>query len=528
MTRANFKNSFLTVGFLAISSFYYWLNWSSEVPILGGDHAAYLLMADYLSPFGGRSHELAHAAMAYIYFPPLYPLTLGMVGATSAHIEIAHAVTVTFLIMALVWYFAWVHHETQSSYEAFLLTVIFAFLPTTFFQSFGILSENLYLLLSLVAIWFLARPDIPLARLYLVSIVIGLAAITRTIGIALVIAFAIYLFIHKRDQWIRLTLISLVPMFSWNVVKWLLGYQGGYLWIVNSAVGSKPLIHLLLDQLALGSHALWAGWIVSLDHIPSIMTLIAGSAIGIICLAGTMYRVYRGRFDGIYLVFCFGVLLLWPFSQPADTRRLLFIVMPVLLLHGLTFTCDFMRRFSSSRTPIFGYAYLLMIALVASPATGLIVQRFVMAAEEENRKYANSLYWYSGHNLKHDLYRTRMKIEAYNKFVLSWRRISEIVPEDECVYNVDPTWLMLYADRPSYSPPQASTKDQFFERARSCRYAYVASYSRPPYPLFYPRDYLGEGKIVFTDRLEQVQGEPILGMLIEMPRKDGPSMESGN
>jgi len=55
----------LAAGFLAAAIFYYWMNWSAEVPILGGDHAVYFLMADQL----------------------------GITGGTSAHIEIAHAMS---------------------------------------------------------------------------------------------------------------------------------------------------------------------------------------------------------------------------------------------------------------------------------------------------------------------------------------------------------------------------------------------------------------------------------------------------
>jgi hypothetical protein len=35
------RNSLLAAGFLAVAIFYYWINWSAEVPILGGNHAVY-------------------------------------------------------------------------------------------------------------------------------------------------------------------------------------------------------------------------------------------------------------------------------------------------------------------------------------------------------------------------------------------------------------------------------------------------------------------------------------------------------
>jgi hypothetical protein len=44
------RNFFLAAGFLAVAIIYYWKNWSAELPILGEDHAIYLLTADHMSP----------------------------------------------------------------------------------------------------------------------------------------------------------------------------------------------------------------------------------------------------------------------------------------------------------------------------------------------------------------------------------------------------------------------------------------------------------------------------------------------
>jgi len=509
------RNALLAAVFIAIAVFYYWLNWSSDVTVLGGDHADYLLTADLFSPFSNRSHDVTRAVIPYAFFPPLYPLILGLLGGISAHIEIAHAVTITFLIAALMWYFVWIREETRSDNLAFFLTALFAFLPTTFFQSFGILSEYLYLLLTLAAIWLIAKPVTTLHHLYVAAALIGLAVITRTIGITLVLAFVIYLRIHRQERWVRLTIISIAPLVLWSIIKWSIGYTGGYLWIITSVMKTTSLYEFLVKKMLIEGHGLWTGWVTSLDHIPSLMTLIAGSAVGAVCLAGTIYRIYLKKFDGIYLIIYFGILLFWPFSQTSDSRRLLYAAIPILLLNGLNFTCHFLHRFSTINKEIYGYAYLLVIALIASPAIGMIVHRMVLSSAPGNQEFANSFYWYSDQ----DLDRARMKIKTYKKLILSWRKIPSLVPEGECVYNVDPTWLMLYADRPSYAPPYAPTRDQFIKEANICRYYYVASYVRSPYPLFYPKDYIiQEGHVVFVDRMGEMPGKPVLAMLIEVPK----------
>lgn len=518
MGHFSIKSLLLVFALAIVSVCYYWLQWSPVIPILGGDHAAYLLMADQFSPSQEHNREITKAVTAYLYYPPLYPLTLSFVGATNEHIKLAHAVTITFLVAAFVWFFLWARYETQSTFLSLLLTLIFALMPTTFFQSFGILSETLYLWLTLVAVWALSKTDVDFSRFYVAAVAIGLAAITRTVGIALIAAFAVYLVLNKEKQWMRLVLCSLVPIFGWNILKGLFGYHVGYLWILSGVAEGKSFLDFLLRQISTESLGLWVGWVTSFDGTPMMTAVIVGSVVGAICLVGTIHRLYHKKFDGIYLVFYLGVIVIWP-SAP-DARRYLFVVMPILLVHGLLFSSHVLQRFLPSRLEIFSYVYLLVILLIIIPADGLLLQRVAMAGEQSRWEYARSIYWYSGKNIDRVLDRNRLKIVAYDKFIASWRKISGFLDKEECVYSVDPTWLMLYANRPSYVTPKASTRDQFLQEATRCRYVYVASYQRPPFSLFYPKKYVDGGRIVFVDRMEYRGKEPILGMLIEIPGRD--------
>jgi len=507
----NIRNSFLMLGFAAITVFYYFLTWSSELPFMGGDHPVYLLMADHLSLFAGVKPEVSAVVMRHSAFPPLYPLLLGMFGGTSAHIAVAHAITTTFLLATIPMYFIWLRSETRSVLEASLLTLIFSFLFTTLLQSLGILSENLYLLLTLLAIWLANKPDSSLRRLYAIAVVVGLAAITRTVGVTLIAAFAVYLLIHKKEQWISLVLVSAAPIVLWNVIRWLLGYKGGYLWLIIDIVHRRPLPDLLYRQITIESHALWVGWIMGLNVLPTLMTLIAGSILCAICLAGTFYRAYTRKLDGIYLLLYFCLLLVWPFTLEAE--RFLYAIMPILLFHGLEFSSYLLQRFSLKKILIL--AYPLAIALVAFPATGMFFYRMALATHPENRMYAHSSDWYTDASLDS----ARMSIKSNLMLIQSWKKVSQFVPENDCVFHVDAPSLMLYADRRSYAPPIASSKEQFQKMAKDCRYYYLGSYSRIPYrQIFYPKDYIaGVAKIVFIDHMNDVKGSPILGMLVEMP-----------
>lgn len=53
----------------------------------------------------------------------------------------------------------------------------------------------------------------------------------------------------------------------------------------------------------------------------------------------------------------------------------------------------------------------------------------------------------------------------------------------------------------------------------ACRYVYVGSYIRSPFPPFYPMNFVTEGgKVIFVDRMEDMEARAVLGMLIEKSR----------
>src|SRR5688572_488869 len=100
--------------------FYYRLAVHAETPLLDGDDAVYAVMADYFSFFSSRSDEITELVMRYSYFPPLYPLLLGVTGADSAHLWFAHLLTVGFLIGAMALFLLWLRHVVPSAASAMM------------------------------------------------------------------------------------------------------------------------------------------------------------------------------------------------------------------------------------------------------------------------------------------------------------------------------------------------------------------------------------------------------------------------
>jgi hypothetical protein len=118
------------------------------------------------------------------------------------------------------------------------------------------------------------------------------------------------------------------------------------------------------SQLAfLGAQGLAHGWIASFATQPGVhaVTQAVIGAVGVLALCGAALRARRNALDGWYALASLAMVFLW--FQPADTtRRLLYPLVPVLLVHAALFV-----RFLASGI---GQARLsrALPALVALPA----------------------------------------------------------------------------------------------------------------------------------------------------------------
>lgn len=501
------------IPFIVIAVFFYYLTWLPDSPLLDGDDAIYMLMADHFSPFSDRGREITSLVMRHSTFPPLYPLLLGILGGTSAQLEIAHAITTTFLLLALALYFLWMRRELGRTDLAGLLSVVFVFLPVTILQSLNLLSENLYLLLSLFVMVAAmhAKDD---RWHFLAALAVGLLLLTRTIGIALAAAYAIVLFSKQRQRCIPFIAIALTPLFAWTIWKWAQGYYGSYFNTLLATWTTHPFFDVLWLQITTAIKMFWTAWVISIDESPSLVVgVVAGAVLGV-CLAGLLYRLRRLKVDALYVVFYLGIVAIWPYGYEA--RRFLYVVIPIMLFHGIYLIHRMAQIQKSAVVRTFvPYAFVFALALAVFPSLGLISSRFLLAQTPEYRHYANSSSWYS----YEDLHRAIDHASERNQLVQAWRQISERVAPDECVYHIKPVALALYADRLSYETPYVPSGDRarFLERAPLCRYFYLGAFTYYPYnESFYPEKYLrGLVTVVTIDRLEGKPGNPVLGMLVE-------------
>jgi hypothetical protein len=506
------------VAAILLAAYFFSFTWRADPPLLDGDDAVYVLMADFFSPFSERDREILGLVMRRSYFPPLYPMLLGMVGGIASNTLLAHAVTVTILFLAFMALLVWANSISERPIAVTLLVILVATLPATVFQLFGLLSEGLYLALTLVALYFANRAPDARCWQYLAAVAIGLAILSRTVGFALWLAYAIWLASGKREGWKTLPLIALLPWFAWSAWKWSYGYTSSYAGNVQNLLSDQTLWAVVTEQLSTAPLQIWRGWIISISHLETPLATIGGTVLGAICVAGLARRLWQGRLDGFYVAIYLAMLLIWPYSYEA--RRLLFVVLPILLVQGLAIV-DWIG-FRAAKWPSLGRqagsVYLGIIGIAALPAVVSIQGRLIAGLQEPNRPYAIAASWYTYANVDD----AKKRLTEQSVLARGWRELGSRISAEECVYHIKSVAFMLYADRRAYATPHARGESEFWEKATLCRDFYLGAFVYPPYrEPFYPRRFLGPGaRVLSIDYVQEGGRQRPLGMLV---RVDDPS-----
>lgn len=479
---------FRTVVFGLLMLGYYIWTWSNNLRDLGGDSAVYLLTAQYYSPWHAHSSIAADFGSASSY-PPLFPLLLGLANL-GGNVAIAHVMTTTFLLVAFLCLFAWLRTLGHTPFTAGMSTLVFALLPGTYVQAISILSENLYLLCTLVALVATTRfeKDRNERWLWYAASGVALSMLTRSAGVTLYVAFLIYLFVRRASQQWRLGLVALLPFMLWETLHGL--NQPGYVssFLRNYTSGSQTrFLSQLHDQIT----SVGSGWI---ENFSSNQVGIPVSAlIAALCLGGLVRRLYLKQIDGFYAVAYLLLICLWPF--PAESKRLVFPIVPILLVQGVELITALpevsmlKRRFKIAALLFFG-----SIILITLPTAVLTVTQFIQGGLAEGG-YINV---------------ARAGILPDDRFVLG-RKIN-IVENDlkkipvkfkdgDCIYSIKPSIISYYTSVKSIVPPVSQVGAEEFKRMTAmsgCRFFYVMGFVSPTYSeSLYPLDWLMPYKIRF-------------------------------
>jgi 4-amino-4-deoxy-L-arabinose transferase-like glycosyltransferase len=376
--------------------------WQPGLASMYDDSVSYLIQAQAFSPFGAAPPAVL-AAAAYQKYPPLFAALLALTGGAFDW-RVAHALVAIAFAASVYLFGVLARRVTGSAWIAVAAALVYAWLPGSWLNVKGILSEFPYMALTFAALAVHdASRDKPLARGAAIGLGALLAAVllTRTIGVALLagIAFAEGLrFAKSRDP-------SRLRALAW---AFAVPIAAGALWYaLRPAAGDDAYVSFGADVVraaserglgwtgslvAMNAAALRDGWLHALlifwgeSWKPGFLV---AATLGVLGLAAMLRRAAQGHADAAYAVAFLAILLLWPF--PGQMFRLAFPVMPLVLLNAFWALQRLLAlRFDARRAERWTtYAAALPIAL-AAPAVLFYIAARAAAPQDLPGAYSKS------------------------------------------------------------------------------------------------------------------------------------------
>jgi len=197
--------------------------------------------------------------------------------------------------------------------------------------------EHQYMLLSLTVILLLHKySQNNILMLVMIALLIGLAILTRTIGISLLVAFFIHMI--KRDQSryslrsLVILCIGLIPAAVWHETRPDIGHS--YISDMVNIYSKQDLQQIFL-MLGSSIKALGTAWIQNIALRPEAVNelhLITAIIVGLFILPGLVIR--KNSPETLYVLSYLGITVIWPY--PDEMPRFLYPVMPFLILYAYT------------------------------------------------------------------------------------------------------------------------------------------------------------------------------------------------
>ena len=345
---------------------------------LGDDSASYLTLARHLSPFGGDA-LLEPWTRYVVHFPPLFPLLLALTGA-DGNLLAAHLVVAACALCALALVYAYACRALESRAAGLLVAALFLLAPGAWIPVLGIMSEPLYLALTLAALSWRESvgTDANWKHEAALGLLVSAAVLTRTAGIALVAACAVHVAIAARASR-RLEPASVLPvalpllsLLLWRAVRPEAAHDVyGTFW---SAIAARWLHDPQMAAWAWS--AFFGGWVSTFTADSSVASLvrIAFGALGALGLAGAAMRAWRNRLDGWYVLASVAMVFAYTFPE-AQMRRLLYPLVPLVLVHAAIALRELALRFSPRAAAKMLVAAWAIAAVLTLPATLLVARR---------------------------------------------------------------------------------------------------------------------------------------------------------
>lgn len=491
-------------------------------PGFWSDSFIYLLQADYFSNRNTAYNAVLDQAMAYRNFPPLFPYFLSLLGAGSDSIIFTNIITSILLLPVSLLYINWQVREGIEKKYALFNAIFFLFLPGTLLLSTEVWSENLYLLFVFATFWSFSKSENKSNKwLYISALTCGLALITRSVGIALVVALMIAVGRQNKRNMFVVTAIIFLPWLIWLFISSGIDYSETYLkngfferqknlLSINGEYLNNTIVNIEIQL-----KALWWAFQLQFSHFINSSTAILAMFLIITVIPTLLKRVRYIKLDAFYFILYFGIIFLWNF--PDQNVRFIYVIVPLILFYSQVSVLSLPRQDSKYIRKIIKTFIPSLMIFTILPSFMLITDKLISPPGEHVHRIGNERLWLTGV----DVEKTHKRLIYREKLIESAIKIKAIVPQEECVYSVYNELIMLYGQRRSFVPPlEEITQKKFINELTLCRYIFVIAAPHKKNAPMYPIDRVQNISIILNQSFYPPEyGGGIISVLLEIDKE---------
>lgn len=415
------------------------------------DAANYVLLARKWSPFFSPS-DAELFTWPVQNFPPGFPWVLAITGASET-LWLSHALVSFCMICSLI-LAGWLTYRRLDWLMGGLLILALVSLPGVVTSSLGILSENLYLLLSLSVLMtysYIKRKQNTTWGLYLLlSFFLTFTVLTRTIGIA--IFGALFLVTLLDSELARKVKNRLYISIASSVILWQswvifnpqssdLTYGFSIEYIIGSKAGLTDVLTFLWHSFNVNTMQILSSWshYLFLTH-SNLWFFLFSYIVFIVCLIGLGLRLLQLKLDSLYIVFYLIILLFWP--HPGEMTRFLHPIMFLMILQPVFY---FMNNPKTRDNLIVKTALLITISALIANSTYIHFHMQEQRAKQlfSNPDLSHSIEFYDFHSANTGLFQA-LGFANITKYM---KESAQFVPLQSVVATVKPVNYSILNNR---------------------------------------------------------------------------------
>lgn len=419
---------------------------------LSSDSFSYIRLARSMSPYTDASVANSLTLPEHAR-PPGFPWLLAITGA--AYSTYAAHLVVSISMLTAISIFGWMAFRQLGSMLGGLLTISVTLLPGVVIFSMTILSENPYICASLAVLLLYSyiRKNIDCGRGWYATLllVLTLAILTRTIGVALAMALIVVATLDRKlskQSRIIFLLIAGISLGIWQL--WgVFGVGSGVdaqLGVIGPLFGNdqQDLLGRLggfIGALRTNAYSIAVAWnnYFSLTRDNTYFFVFTYLLLGI-CVISLGLRAKQLKFDALYLCFYIGIIIAWPF--PEALVRFLHPIIILLLIQPMLY---FPVRDKSTRGRIIRTVSIaaMFVLIVNSLVAQSQLIRLRTEAETNNPALRHSVEFYD----LVDRGKAEEQSAIFQAVMKMMAESAQVIPVGSSVAVVKHEAYMLLADR---------------------------------------------------------------------------------